>query len=108
MGQADLDLLPANHDCPGHGDRNFVRTARSYHTTEIQIGPHTITAADPCRTTYTTPSKRSLGSLTCALTGNDHSLEGSNQPPRAAPRPPGYRPAWGNTVSAGDTSGGDR
>ncbi len=47
MGQADLDLLPADHDCPAHGDRKFVRTARRYRTIEIQVGPHTITAADP-------------------------------------------------------------
>ena len=44
--QADLDLLPADHDCPAHGDRKFVRTARRYRTIEIQVGPHT-TAADP-------------------------------------------------------------
>jgi hypothetical protein len=65
MGQVDLVLLPADHDCPAHGDRKFVRTARRYRTIEIQVGWHTITAADSCRTTYTTPSKRSLWSLTC-------------------------------------------
>ncbi len=47
MGQADLYLLPADHDCPAHGDRKFVRTAPRYRTIEIQVGPHTITAADP-------------------------------------------------------------
>ena len=46
MRQADLDLLPADHDCSAHGDRKFVRTARRYRTIEIQVGPHTITAAD--------------------------------------------------------------
>jgi hypothetical protein len=29
--------------------QKFVRTARRYRTTEIQIGPHTITAANSCR-----------------------------------------------------------
>jgi len=28
--------------------RRFVRTARRYRTIEIQAGPHTIIAADPC------------------------------------------------------------
>jgi hypothetical protein len=28
--------------------RKFVKTARTYRTIEIQAGPHTITAADPC------------------------------------------------------------
>jgi hypothetical protein len=47
IGQADLDLLPADHDCPAHGDRKIVRTARRCRAIEIQAGPHTISAADP-------------------------------------------------------------
>ena len=46
-GQADLDLLPAGHDNPARGDGKFVRTARRHRTFEIQVGLHTITAADP-------------------------------------------------------------
>jgi hypothetical protein len=45
-GQADLDLLPADHDCPAHRDREFVRTARRHHIIEIQVGPHTPVFAD--------------------------------------------------------------
>jgi hypothetical protein len=36
--------------------KKFVRTARRYWTIEIQVGAHTITAADPCLTTSTQPS----------------------------------------------------
>ena len=40
------------------------------------------------------------------LTGNNHDMEGSNQPPRAAwPLKVGV--ACGDTVSAGDSSGSD-
>ena len=67
IGQADLDLLPADHDCPAHGDRKIVRTARRCRAIEIQAGPHTISAVDPCRTTCATPSKRSPGPADCAL-----------------------------------------
>lgn len=35
----------------GWSIRKFIRTARRYRTIEIQAGPHTITAADPCPTT---------------------------------------------------------
>jgi hypothetical protein len=38
------------------------------------------------------------------LTGNNDRMEGSGQPPRAA-WPLGWCLAWGNTVSAGDSSG---
>ncbi len=38
------------------------------------------------------------------LTGNDHRMEGNNQPPRAA-WPLGQAVACGDTVSAGDSSG---
>jgi hypothetical protein len=34
-------------DRTGWSIRKFVRTARRYHTIEIQAGPRTITAADP-------------------------------------------------------------
>jgi len=70
IGQVDLDLLPADHDCPAHGDREFVRTARRYRIIEIQVGPHTISAADPRPDDHATPSKRSPGPLTCALTNS--------------------------------------
>jgi hypothetical protein len=39
--------------------KKFVRTARRYRTIEIQVGAHTITAADPYPTTSTKPSTAS-------------------------------------------------
>ena len=43
----------------GWSIRRFVKTARRYRTIQIQAGPQTITAADPCLTTSARPSARS-------------------------------------------------
>jgi hypothetical protein len=45
-------------DVTGWLIRKFVRTARRYRTIQIQAGPHTITAAEPCLATFGKPSKR--------------------------------------------------
>jgi hypothetical protein len=42
----------------GWSIRKFIKTARRYRTIEIQAGPHTITAADPCPPTSGQPSAK--------------------------------------------------
>ena len=62
-------------------------------------------AADPRSRRSAAAGARSRGEARGnVLTGNDHRMEGSNQPPRAA-WPLGQAVACGDTVSAGDSSG---
>jgi hypothetical protein len=55
----------------------------------------------------TAPERMSAAAVAAdSLTGNNHRVEGSVQPPRAV-WPSGQGLACGDTVSAGDSSGSD-
>ena len=48
-------------DRTGWSIRKFVRPVRRYRTVQIRAGQQLITAADPTRPSYATPSPRSTG-----------------------------------------------
>jgi transposase len=56
---AGLAVSRSTENQTGWSIRKFVRTARRYRTIQIQAGPRTITAADPCPTNSARASKRS-------------------------------------------------
>ena len=68
---------------PGGPIRKFVRTARRYRTIEIQAGPHTITAADPLRTTCASP-RPDPRALRCALTCHESGVRRARTPKGAS------------------------